>query len=190
MEWAGWMTTLTATHKPRPISRASGSRWSTCATAAETPTPLAAVSHGAGRSGAARAGERRSHGPDGGVPSPVQQRPAGALFIHADRCDAHGVADINAQQLASPQPRQQHRHHQGPFAYGPGQVAVFARLDDAHARFIVIYACNVRRDRAPPRSASVRIIQNALPISVDRTAPPHLHRDLMPTAQPAGTSAC
>jgi hypothetical protein len=32
----------------------------------------------------------------------------------------------------------------------------------------------------------VRIFQNALPISVDRTAPSHVHRDLMP----AGTSAC
>jgi hypothetical protein len=35
----------------------------------------------------------------------VHQRPAGALFIHADRCEAHGVADINAQQFVSPQPR-------------------------------------------------------------------------------------
>jgi hypothetical protein len=120
----------------------------------------------------------------------VHQRPAGALFIHADRCEAHGVADINAQQFVSPQPRQQHRHHRGPFAYGPGQIAVFARLDDAHARLIVIYACNIRSDRAPPRRASVRIFQNALPISVDRTAPSHVHRDLMPAAQPAGTSAC
>jgi len=125
-------------------------------------------------------------GPDGGVLSPVHRRPAGALFIHADRCEAHGVADINAQQFVSPQPRQQHRHRQGPFAYGLGQIAVFARLDDAHARLIVIYACNIRRDRAPPRRASVRIFQNALPISVDRTAPSHVHRDLMP----AGTSAC
>lgn len=98
-------------------------------------------------------------GPDGGVLPPVHQRPAGALFVHADRCEAHGVADINAQQFVSPQPRQQHRHHQGPFAYGPGQIAVFARLDDAHARLIVIYACNIRRDRAPPRRASVRIFQ-------------------------------
>ena len=63
-------------------------------------------------------------------------------------------------------------------------------LDDAHARLIVIYACNIRRDRAPPRRAWVRIFQNALPISVDRTAPSHVHHDLIPAAQPAGTSAC
>jgi hypothetical protein len=111
---------------------------------------------------------------------------AGALFIHADRCESHGIADINAQQFVSPQPRQQHRHHQGPFAYGPGQIEVFASLDDARAGLIVIYACNIRRDRAPARRASVRIFQNALPISVDRTALSHVHRDLMP----AGTSAC
>lgn len=100
------------------------------------------------------------------------------------------ASPTSTRSSSSAQPRQQHRHHRGPFAYGPGQIAVFARLDDAHARLIVIYACNIRSDRAPPRRASVRIFQNALPISVDRTAPLHVHRDLMPAAQPAGTSAC
>ena len=58
---------------------------------------------------------------------PCRQRSASVLFIHSDRREADGVADINAQQFVSPQPRQQHRHHQGPFAYGPGQIAAFAR---------------------------------------------------------------
>jgi hypothetical protein len=63
-----------------------------------------------------------------------------------------------------------------------GAVRPVISLDDAHARLIVIYACNIRRDRAPPRRASVRIFQNALPTSVDRTAPSRVHRDLMPAA--------
>lgn len=57
-------------------------------------------------------------------------------------------------------------------------------LDDAHARLILIYACNIRRDRAPPRRASVRIFHNALPISVDRTAPSHVPATSCPRRSP------